>query len=180
MGKKKAHPTAGRPAGKNENHARNNSCGAAAGVMNRPPRVRVRVVCHTEVLNEPKVSALPPARVCASGVRAAALAAWRTKTFGGDYDPVRAAVDDAVGTFSGRQPEADRLIWLKVANEIGWQAFLELYYEQKSILDEALARGRPLRDPAAAFQKRLNRHTGHGNPATTVRRNFAAGEGGAA
>ena len=34
MGKKRPYPTAGRPAGKNENHVRNNSC-RPTGVMNR-------------------------------------------------------------------------------------------------------------------------------------------------
>ena len=58
--------------------------------------------------------------------------------------------------------ETDRAIWLKVANEIGYEAFLELYREQKSILDDCRARGNPLRHPAAAFQARLNRYTGHG------------------
>ena len=40
----------------------------------------------------------------------AALAEWRTKTFGGDFDPVREAVEDAVNAFSYRQPEIAILI----------------------------------------------------------------------
>ena len=86
----------------------------------------------------------------------AALAAWRTKTFGGDFDPVREAVEDAVNAFSYRQPEDDRRIWLKVANEIGYEAFRELYLEQCAIMREC-----KLRNPASAFQNRLNRYTGH-------------------
>ena len=82
--------------------------------------------------------------------------------FGGDFDPVRVAVDEAVSAFSTHQPDSDRAIWLKVANEIGYEAFLELYHEQKSILDDCRRRGNPLRHPAAAFQARLNRYTGHG------------------
>ena len=73
----------------------------------------------------------------------AALAAWRTKTFGGDFDPVREAVEDAVNAFSYRQPEDDRRIWLKVANEIGYEAFRELYLEQLSIMRECKLRIHP-------------------------------------
>ena len=75
---------------------------------------------------------------------------------------MRVAVDEAVSAFSTRSPVRDRELWLKVANEIGYAAFLELYHEQKSILDDCRARGNPLRHPAAAFQARLNRYTGHG------------------
>jgi hypothetical protein len=86
----------------------------------------------------------------------AALAQWRTNTFGGDFDPVRAAVDEAVSAFSMRQPEDDRRIWLKIANEIGYEAFRDLYLEQCAIMREY-----KLRNPSAAFQNRLNRYTGH-------------------
>ena len=140
-----------------------------SGVMHTPPRARTRVVCppcsHTEILKE-SLLALPRERACArtreSTRPQADFAAWRVKTFGGDFDPVRVAVDEAVSAFSTRQPDSDRAIWLKVANEIGYAAFLELYHEQKSILDDCRARGNPLRHPAAAFQARLNRYTGHG------------------
>ena len=78
------------------------------------------------------------------------------KTFGGDFDPVREAVEDAVAEFSDRQPARDRSLWLKVANEIGYEAFRELYLEQLSIMREC-----KLRNPSAAFQNRLNRYTNH-------------------
>ena len=138
---------------------------AASNVMHSQPRARTRVVCppcsHTEILKESLLD-LPRTRA-RSGTRPwTDFAAWRIKTFGGDFDPVRVAVDEAVSAFSTRQPDSDRAIWLKVANEIGYAAFLELYHEQKSILDDCRARGNPLRHPAAAFQARLNRYTGHG------------------
>ena len=100
----------------------------------------------------------PRARVSEDGTprSEAALAEWRTKTFGGDFDPVRVAVDEAVSMFSSRQPEDDRRIWLKIANEIGYEAFRELYLEQVSIMREC-----KLRNPSAAFQNRLNRYTNH-------------------
>ena len=86
-------------------------------------RVRVRVVCHTGILiiyNIP-LTVIPRARahVREDGTprSEAALAEWRTKTFGGDFDPVRETVEDAVNAFSYRQPEDDRRIWLKVATQ---------------------------------------------------------------
>ena len=84
------------------------------------------------------------------------FAAWRTKTFGGDFDPVREAVEDAVTAFSDFQASRDRSLWLKIANEIGYEAFRDLYLEQCAIMREY-----KLRNPSAAFQNRLNRYTGH-------------------
>ena len=146
---------------------------AASGVMHTPPRARTRVVCppcsHTEILKESSCSRTTGARtrIRESGKvsirdRSAYFRAWRAAKFGGDFDPVRVAVDEAVAEFSVRQPETDRRIWLSVANEIGCEAFRELYLMQKSILDDCRRRGNPLRAPAAAFQARLNRYTGHG------------------
>ena len=137
---------------------------ADSGVMHNPQpsraRTRTRGMSYGDINNIP-VSVIP--RACAHAREEngtprseAALAAWRTKTFGGDFDPVREAVEDAVNAFSYRQPEDDRRIWLKVANEIGYEAFRELYIEQISIMREC-----KLRNPSAAFQNRLNRYTGH-------------------
>ena len=136
-----------------------------AGVMHTPPRARTRVVglgsSPTEILKESLLD-LPRARTRGRSRPQSDFAAWRIKTFGGDFDPVCAAVDEAVAEFSTRDPARDRELWLKVANEIGYGAFLELYREQKSIMDDCIRRGNPLRAPAAAFQARLNRYTGHG------------------
>lgn len=117
-------------------------------------RVRVRVVCHTGILKESLLD-LPGAR---ARVReeSADFTTWRVKTFGGDFDPVREAVEDAVAEFSDRQPARDRSLWLKIANEIGYEAFRDLYLEQLSIMREC-----KLRNPSAAFQNRLNRYTNH-------------------
>lgn len=120
------------------------------GVINRPAASRARVVCHTGVN-------LPSLGIPSAGARAreAALAAWRVRQFGGDFDPVRTAVEDAVSAFSRRQPDTDRALWLKAANVIGWDAFRELYHEQLSVMRDCARRGHPLRNPAAAFQKKL-------------------------
>ena len=144
-----------------------------AEVVNTPPRARTRVVgqpCSpTGILEESScrrtTGARPRAREDGKTPirdRAAYFRAWRIAMFGGDFDPVRVAVEEAVAAFSSRQPERDRELWLKVANEIGFEAFLELYREQMSIMDDCRERGNPLRNPAAAFQARLNRYTGHG------------------
>ena len=138
---------------------------AASNVMHTPPRAHTRVVglgsSPTEILKESLLD-LPRVRTRGRSKPQSDFAAWRIKTFGGDFDPVGVAVDEAVAAFGTRNPVRDRELWLKVANEIGYAAFLELYHEQKSILDDCRARGNPLRHPAAAFQARLNRYTGHG------------------
>jgi len=148
---------------------------AASNVMHNPRRARARVVCppcsHTEILKESSCSRTTRTRTREGGKapirdRDAYFRAWRDASFGGDFDPVRVAVDEAVSAFSTRQPETDRAIWLKVANGIGYETFRELYLTQKSILDDCRARGNPLRNPAAAFQARLNRYTGHGKGGT--------------
>ena len=103
-----------------------------AGVVNTPPRARTRVVCppcsHTEILKESSCSRTTRTRMRAKAPirdRDAYFRAWRDVSFGGDFDPVRIAVDEAVAAFSTRQPDSDRAIWLKVANEIGYKAFLD-------------------------------------------------------
>ena len=78
------------------------------------------------------------------------LKAWREKKFGGDFDPVAAIVDEAVAELSKGQPETDRRLWIKIANVIGWEKFADLLDEMRSILQS-----RHLRNPAAAFHKRL-------------------------
>ena len=134
---------------------------AGSGVMHSPDasraHKRTRVVSPTGILKESLID-LPGAhaRVCAHARESIDFAAWRVKTFGGDFDPVREAVEDAVTAFSDRQTSRDRSLWLKIANEIGYEAFRDLYLEQCAIMREC-----KLRNPSAAFQNRLNRYTGH-------------------
>ncbi len=81
--------------------------------------------------------------------KAAYFKAWRKAVFGGDFDPVRTAVDEAVAAFSSHKPEdaqaRDRQMWLKIANRIG------------SEIRELAERGGRLWNPAASFQKLLNK-----------------------
>ena len=129
-----------------------------SGVINthQPSRARThaRVVRPTGILNESLID-IPGARARVRA-KSADFTAWRVKTFGGDFDPVREAVEDAVAEFSDKQAARDRSLWLKIANAIGCEAFRDLYFEQLSVMH-----GCRLRNPSAAFQKRLNRYTGH-------------------
>ena len=66
--------------------------------------------------------------------------AWREAKWGGDFDPVRVAVDEAVKAFSsGKSAEAqanDRRIWLKITNRIGFEAFLDAFDQKRAELED--------------------------------------------
>ena len=80
----------------------------------------------------------------------AEVAAWRARVFGETLnDPVKVAVEEATKDFGSAK---DFTLWAWYANRIGVNSFLELYFEQKSIL-----RACRLRNPAAAFHMRLKR-----------------------
>ena len=93
--------------------------------------------------------------------REAYFHAWRIAKFGGDFDPIRIAVDEAVAAFSfykddaGR--ESDRSLWLKIANRAGLDAFLDAFDQKASEIEELERDLRRLRLPAASFQKLLNK-----------------------
>ena len=80
----------------------------------------------------------------------AEIAAWRNLIFAETMDdPVKVAVEEAVKAFGSSD---DFTIWAWYANRIGVNNFLELYFEQQSIM-----RSSTLRNPAAAFHMRLKR-----------------------
>ena len=80
----------------------------------------------------------------------AEVAAWRERIFAnGLEDPVKVAVEEAGRDFG--RPE-DFTLWAWYTNRIGVNSFLELYFEQKSVMRECR-----LRNPAAAFHARLKR-----------------------
>ena len=87
--------------------------------------------------------------------------AWREAKFGGDFDPVSVAVDEAVKAFSqGKSAAAiavDRALWLKIANRVGFENFLDALDQKKAEIRELEAQGKRLLTPAASFQKLLNR-----------------------
>ena len=84
--------------------------------------------------------------------------AWRNAVWGGNFDPIAVAVDEAVSAFSSSRSEADRQtdrsLWLKIANRIGLDAFLDAFDQKRSEMANSRRR---LRNPAASFQKLLNR-----------------------
>ena len=87
--------------------------------------------------------------------------AWRVAKFGGDFDPIRVAVDEAAMAFSSGKSEkgkaSDRRVWLKIANRVGADAFMDAVWQKAAEIREDEARGRRLRNKAAAFQQLLNR-----------------------
>ena len=90
--------------------------------------------------------------------REAYFKAWRKAVWGGDFDPIAVAVDEAIAHFSyAKNPDGqnrDRDMWLKIANRIGLDAFLDAFDQKRSEI--ANSRNR-LRNPAASFQKLLNK-----------------------
>ena len=87
--------------------------------------------------------------------------AWRVAKFGGDFDPIRVAVDEAVVAFSSGNGEkgksSDRRVWLKIANRVGLSGFLDAFEQKTSEMRDLERQGKRLWNPAASFQKLLNR-----------------------
>jgi hypothetical protein len=87
--------------------------------------------------------------------------AWREAKFGGDFDPIAVAVDEAVAAFSsgkGADGQAvDRAVWLKIANRAGLSGFIDAFDQKASELHQLALQGRRLWNPAASFQKLLNK-----------------------
>ena len=126
-------------------------------VINSPCAAsRARVVCsgHTQTGININTCFSDHAQVRARARRRpfteAEVAAWRERVFGETLnDPVKVAVEEATRDFGSAK---DFTLWAWYANRIGVNNFLELYFEQKSIM-----RGCRLRNPAAAFHARLKR-----------------------
>ena len=105
------------------------------------------------------------ARVREGGVaircREAYFRAWRIAKFGGDFDPIRRAVDEAVTAFSFEKNEAgrerDRSLWLKIANRLGLSAFIDAFDQKTSEIEVLEQSHKRLLFPAASFQKLLNK-----------------------
>ena len=132
---------------------------AAPGVINNPGSSRART--HARVVDRRDIKDIPcsqTARACAhTRTRvenpAAYFKAWRMAKWGGDFDPVLAAVEEAVSSFSTKNPDADRRIWLKIANRVGAEAFMDAVWQKRSEIGNDRT---CLRDPASAFQVLLN------------------------
>ena len=135
---------------------------------------RARVDClhvhssQSGFINKPISSQTTGARVraredgrLAIRCREAYFRAWRIAMFGGDFDPIAVAVDEAVAAFSYAKGEAgrkkDRDIWLKIANRAGLSGFLDAFSQKSSEIEEMAQRNKFLRNPASSFQKLLNK-----------------------
>ena len=80
----------------------------------------------------------------------AEVEAWRERIFGESLeDPVKVAVEEAIKSFGSA---GDFTLWAWYANRIGVNNFIELLFEQQSIM-----RDYRLRNPAAAFHAKLRR-----------------------
>ena len=93
--------------------------------------------------------------------REAYFRAWRMAKFGGDFDPIRVAVEEAVAAFSSGKDEkgkdSDRSVWLKIANRVGLSRFLDAFDQKSSELEEMARKHKFLSNPASSFQKLLNK-----------------------
>ena len=128
--------------------------GAAFEVMNSLPRARARaLVDRRDIYDIPCSQTVRPRVRTRVKDPAAYFRAWRIARWGVDADPVRAAVEEAVESFSTKDPGSDRAIWLKIANRVGAQAFMEAVWQKRSEMRNDRTR---LRDTASAFQKLLN------------------------
>ena len=149
---------------KNAQVRENDAQGRAAKVINTS---RACVVClhssQSEYFDIP-CSQTTGARTRTRGTairnREAYFAKWRVAKFGDDFDPIRVAVDEAVAAFSSGKSEAgqnsDRAIWLKIANRVGLDNFLDAFFQLTSEIRDLGHRDKSLRRPAASFQKLLN------------------------
>ena len=115
---------------------------------------------QSRFIDKPVCSQSTPARTHVRDPEAY-FKAWREAKFGGDFDPVSVAVDEAIAAFShGKSAAAiaaDRAMWLKIANRVGFEAFLDALDQKKAEISELEARGKRLLTPAASFQKLLNK-----------------------
>ena len=135
------------------------------------PRARVRVDCQ-RISSQSGYNNIPSSQTTGARTRVregrpeircreAYFRAWRIAKFGGDFDPIRVAVDEAVAAFSSGKDEAgreaDRSLWLKIANRAGLGAFLDAFDQKTAEIEELEREHRRLRHPASSFQKLLNK-----------------------
>ena len=128
-------------------------------VINSPCAAsRARVDCvpyssQSGFIDKPCCSQSTPARVRVreglSPIRdhEAYFRAWRVAKFGGDFDPIRVAVDEAAMAFSSGKSEkgkaSDRRVWLKIANRVGLSGFLDAFEQKASEIRDLSVSGIP-------------------------------------
>ena len=104
-----------------------------------PARARVRVRDNGKTYNEAYFKKL------------------RVAKFGGDFDLVAEAVNEALKAFKSANPEIDRRVWLKIANRVGYENFLDAVFQQLSLFAEWESGGKRFYNKAAIFQRLLNK-----------------------
>ena len=110
------------------------------------------VSCDTFL--RPRACACRRARAKRKREASAKFLAWLERLDAeGRPDPVRQIVDEAVTVTGGT--EDDRWLWIKIANR-GLNTFYLTLQEFEADLEKCTRRNKPLRNPRAAFQKRLN------------------------
>ena len=129
-----------------------------SGVMHNPQPSRACTHTRGGQTGYQNIPCSQTARACARTCTrvenpAAYFKAWRIAKWCGDFDPVLAAVEEAVSSFSTRNPASDRRIWLKIANRVGAEAFMDAVWQKRSEIGHDRT---CLRDPASAFQALLN------------------------
>ena len=83
--------------------------------------------------------------------------AWRIAKFGGDFNPIEEAVNEALKAFKPADLERDRRVWLKIANRVGYENFLDAVFQQLSLFAEWESGGKRFYNKAAIFQRLLNK-----------------------
>ena len=160
---RKLSATCSREVGKSENPRPKSAASRA-----RSPRHTRHTMVSTDTSNRDVRLTGAPARTHAKGAEVGMYTGknerfkiWRRKKFGGDFDPIAVAVDEAVSAYSRKNPEQDRAVWLSVANEIGVGAFRDKMRQMEAHLRDAALAGLAIYNKAAYFQGLLNRYTEH-------------------
>ena len=104
-----------------------------------PARARVRVRDNGKTYNEAYFKKL------------------RIAKFGGDFNPIEEAVNEALKAFKPADLERDRRVWLKIANRVGYENFLDAVFQQLSLFAEWESGGKRFYNKAAIFQHLLNK-----------------------
>ena len=104
-----------------------------------PARARVRVRDNGKTYNEAYFKKL------------------RIAKFGGDFNPIEEAVNEALKAFKPADLERDRRVWLKIANRVGYENFLDAVFQQLSLFAEWESGRKHYANKAAIFQRLLNK-----------------------
>ena len=80
----------------------------------------------------------------------------RIAKFGGDFDLVAEAVNEALKNFKPDNLEITRRVWRKICNRFGYQNFLDAVHQQQSLIQEYENRGKKCWNKALLFHRLLN------------------------